>query len=370
MTAPARPAGTPATPSLPAADLRSATEVACAEARAAEGRHTVAEEQLRILRRGLLEARREQAEAREVADPALLAAEKQAARDAYRLARIGAGDEDARRDLLGEYARALSRVNRGTLRARRALQRVAARLDHLEASLHEAERAERAERSRAEQARGRCLEARVRLAAGVMRPTGAIPLATVEAGGGLVIESLLAGDEAMLASAAARLAGTAGREERAWQLGLRALVGAIMRAAAEAGHLVPDQGHQFWSTLSVEESRDVIGAFGRLGFAIEPAGGWVGGRIPTLSDLAMALAYAGLDARNLRDLPSPTDLRDLPASVAVDGRAFLAARAPDLTLERVVAALGDGTPELEPLWDEWGAVLAVLLAAPRELAET
>ncbi len=369
MTAPARPAGTPATPSPPAADLRSATEVACAEARAAEARHAAAEEQLRTLRRDLLEARREQTEVREVADPALRTAEKEAARDAFRLARIGASDEEARRELLGQYAGALSRVNRGTLRARRALQRVAARLDHLEAALHEAERAERAERSRAQQAQGRCLEARVRLAAGVMPPTGAVPLAPVEAGGGLVIESLLAGDEAVLASAAARLAGTAGREEQAWRLGLRALVGAIMRAAAEAGHLVPDQGHRFWSTLSAEESRDVIGAFGRLGFSLEPTGGWAGGRIPTPSDLGLALAYAGLDARNLRDLPSPADLRDLPASVAVDGRAFLAARAPDLTLERVVAALGGGTPELEPLWDEWGAVLAVLLAAPRELAE-
>jgi len=369
MTAPARPAGTPATPSPPAEDLRRATEVACAEARAAEARHAAAEEQLRTLRRDLLEARREQTEAREVADPALRAAEKQAARDAYRLARIRADGEETRRELLGEYARALSRVNRGTLRAQRALQRVAARLDRLEAALHQSERAEQAERSRAEQARGRCLEARVRLAAGTMGPMGAMPLAPVEAGGGLVIESLLAGDEAVLTSAAARLTGTAGREEQAWRVGLGALVSAIRGAAAEAGHLVPDQGHRLWATLSVEESRDVIGAFGRLGFSIDPTGGWAGGRIPTPSDLAVALAYAGLDARNLRDLPSPADLRDLPASVTVDGRAFLAARAPDLTLDRVVAALGGGTPELEPLWDEWGAVRAVLLAAPRELAE-
>ena len=88
--------------------------------------------------------------------------------------------------------------------------------------------------------------------------------------------------------------------------------------------------------LAVDEARDVLAALTRLGFRFEPAEGWHAGRAPTPSDLAMALAYAGLDARNVRGLPSAAELRTLPSSIGVDARAFLATFAPDLAMDQLV----------------------------------
>ena len=86
--------------------------------------------------------------------------------------------------------------------------------------------------------------------------------------------------------------------------------------------------------MTVEESRLVIGALARLGFHLEPAEGWQGGRAPVPADLSVALGYAGLDARHMRALPSAEELRALPQSIDVDGRAFLSERAPDLAVDQ------------------------------------
>ncbi len=81
----------------------------------------------------------------------------------------------------------------------------------------------------------------------------------------------------------------------------------------------------------------------------------------------MALAYAGLDPRNMRHLPSAEDLRLLPGSIGVDARAFLAARAPTLAMDQLVSTLGRRAEPLEPLWNEWGQVRPVLLTDRHEL---
>jgi hypothetical protein len=81
----------------------------------------------------------------------------------------------------------------------------------------------------------------------------------------------------------------------------------------------------------------------------------------------MALAYAGLDARNMRGLPSAADLRDLPASIGVDARAYLVALAPDLAVDRLVRLLEGRAETLGPLWDIWGQVRPVLLSPRRAL---
>ncbi|MEA2025138.1 MAG: hypothetical protein U9O18_00460, partial [Chloroflexota bacterium] len=145
------------------------------------------------------------------------------------------------------------------------------------------------------------------------------------------------------------------------QLQLQELVDAIVSAAADDGFLVFDTRHPFWAHLSFEEARDVISALARLGFLFEPAVGWHAGRAPTPSDLSMALAYAGLDARNMRDLPDVEDLRLLPASIGVNARAFLAAQAPELAVDQLVLILGRRASQLDPLWNEWGQVRPVLL---------
>ena len=84
----------------------------------------------------------------------------------------------------------------------------------------------------------------------------------------------------------------------------------------------------------------------------------------------MALAYAGLDARNMRDLPDTAELAALPASMGVDARAYLAAHAPELNVENVVRALGRRAGALEHLWNEWGQVRPVLLSERRVLGST
>jgi hypothetical protein len=83
--------------------------------------------------------------------------------------------------------------------------------------------------------------------------------------------------------------------------------------------------------------------------------------------LAMALAYAGLDARRVHGLPSSEELRALPASMGVDARAFLAARAPDLAMDQLAGLLGPRAARLGPLWDVWGLARPVLLGPRRSL---
>jgi hypothetical protein len=128
-----------------------------------------------------------------------------------------------------------------------------------------------------------------------------------------------------------------------------------------------DASNEFWSRLTAEESRDVLAALARLGFQVEPSEGWHAGRAPVQSDLSMALAYAGLDARSLRHLPSNAQLRDLPRSITVDARSLLIDEAPDLGLDHVVRMLGQRADPLGPLWDDWGYVRPILLSDVRNL---
>jgi hypothetical protein len=69
----------------------------------------------------------------------------------------------------------------------------------------------------------------------------------------------------------------------------------------------------------------------------------------------------------MRDLPGADALKELPRSISVDARGFLAARAPDLTVDHVVQALDRRAAQLEPLWNEWGQVRPILLSERRSL---
>ena len=363
------------------AELRAAVEHACAEARVAKEAHTTAAEHIRDLRRDLTAAQHKHEEAVAAADPARRTAEKAAARDAYRLAKVSAEDDEALRETTAVYAKAIDRANRNGRLTERAVQKAAAVVGALEAALQEAERDEQTSRLRADQTEAACLDARVRLAAceeGGVAPdedehatvfephaaTGGHAVAISESPEGppLVIESMVAGDRVALELAAARLAEQIGLSPAETQLQLQELVDAIVAAASTEGYLVFDTRNHFWSALTFEEARDVIAALDRLGFVFEPSAGWHAARAPAPSDLSMALAYAGLDARNMRDLPTAEELQALPGSIGVDARAFLAANAPELIVDNVVRALDERRAEqLEPLWNEWGQVRPVLL---------
>ena len=378
MTPPPEPPGGPAADGC--VELRAAVEQACAQARAARETHTDLAERIRELRRELTAAQHRHEEKLVAADPARRRAEKDAARDAYRMAQLASDDREATREATATYARALDRANRNAQLSERAVHKAAAEVDALEASLQAAEREDQGARLRADQAEAACLDARVRLAAceegaaapaedehaTVFEPHAATGGHAVAIGDGtgppLVIETMVGGDRVSLELAASRLAEQLGLSPAEAQLQLQELVDAIVSAASREGYLTFDEHHRFWSALTFEEARDVIAALDRLGFVFEPTTGWHAGRAPAPADLSMALAYAGLDARNMRDLPTAEELQALPASIGVDARAFLAANAPELTVDNVVHALDERrVAQLEPLWNEWGQVRPMLL---------
>ncbi len=353
----------------------------CGEAHAATAAHESAVRRIKELRRDLVAARHRHEEARAADDPAMRSAEKAAARDSYQMARATADSDDEVREATAAWAKALDRSNRTAALRRRDAAKARVVVATLEDVLRAAEREEQTIRLHAEQSQAACLDARVRLAAceeeaqapqqpSVATPdqphaaTGghAVALSGSEAGAPLVIESIVSGDRVALELAAARISEGTGLSPAEMQLQLQELLDAILSAAAEDGYLAFDANHPFWAGLSFEEARDVVNALARLGFIFEPTEGWNAGRAPAPLDLSMALAYAGLDPRNMRDLPTADDLRALPSSIAVDARAFLAARAPDLAVDHLVQALGRRATELEPLWDEWGQVRPTLLS--------
>ena len=197
-------------------------------------------------------------------------------------------------------------------------------------------------------------------------PQGAGPQQRVGQGP-TVIEALLSGDRRWLERIASLVAETVGRPAPAVFAQLRELVEALLATAGSHGFVMLDASHDFWSRLTAEESRDVLAALARLGFQAEPTEGWHADRAPVQSDLSMALAYAGLDARSLRHLPTNAQLRELPRSISVDARALLVSEAPDLALDHVVRMLGHRADSLGALWDDWGYVRPILLSDPRTL---
>ena len=371
------------------AEARGKVEARCAEAHSAKDAYEEAAEHSRTLRRDLSAAQRRLEEAVAADDPQMRAAEKAAAHDTYQVARATARTEAESREAMAAWGKALDRVNRTAVLRRRERAKAKTAVTTLEGVLYLSERDEQAAKLRAEQAEAECLDARVLLAtceeaanqpepapaADVFEPhaaTGghAVAISDASAGAPLVIESIVTGDRVALELAAARISELTGRSPAEEQLQLQELLDAIFSAAAEDGYLLFDQEHRFWAGLTFEEARDVVDALARLGFIFEPREGWHAGRAPGPSDLSMALAYAGLDARNMRDLPDTAELAALPASMGVDARAYLAAHAPELNVENVVRALGRRAGALEHLWNEWGQVRPVLLSERRVLGST
>jgi hypothetical protein len=417
-------------PSLDAcAEQRREVGARCGAARAAAQVHADAGDRARMLRRDLVAANHRVAVAQAAADPGPRRAEKDRARATFLAARETATTDAQRREVTAAWADAVDRVNRSARLAQRALVKARTEVTTLERALHEAERSEQAARIQAEAAEADCLDARLRLAAceerllgmvaggpaGASAPSSGPPggATSISSGGGsgsapathegsipaapqgppgganesgwpvgptplpritaeprpepLVIESLVSGDRLALELAAGAVAEVGRASPAGVRAQLQELVDAIGSAAAAAGYLLFDEGHPFWANLSVSEARDVTAALARLGFRFEPAEGWHAGRAPLPSDLAMALAYAGLDARHVRGLPSAEELRALPASMWVDARAYLAAGAPDLAMDQLAALLGSSAARLGPLWDIWGLARPVLLGPRRSL---
>ena len=391
-------------PSAPEGCETQRTEVhsLCELASTAQEEHERAQRLTREARREIVTARHREEQAQMAADPQRRSDEKEIAREAYRAGMAGAADADARAEVTAAWARAVDRANRSSTLARRTLTKAVSDRAEAEQGIRALEREGHAASLRAETAEASCLAARVRLAACEEAALVAVAEATVAAaqaapapghvpvapdqpigdrhaatehaviravtyGEPLVVEGIIAGDKALLEVTAKRVADLTGLIAGQAVVQLQELVGAIISAASAEGFLIFDERHRFWAHLSSAEAADVVGALGRLGFMLEPSEGWHAGRVPSTMDLSMALAYAGLDARSIRNLPAQAELADLPRSIDVDAQAFLASRAPDLGLDHLVTSLGHRAETLGPLWNEWGQVRPILLSEQRDV---
>jgi hypothetical protein len=91
-------------------------------------------------------------------------------------------------------------------------------------------------------------------------------------------------------------------------------------------------------------------------------GGFADDRVPATRDLSLAVGYAGLDRMRIRAWPREDAMARLYADAGVAADEWLAAQAGDLTLGRMVDALGSRAAALADTWNAWGRVRPVLLA--------
>jgi hypothetical protein len=151
--------------------------------------------------------------------------------------------------------------------------------------------------------------------------------------------------------------------EAEWQLRMARLVDAVVGRAIEDGYLDLPEDDPFWRLFGQREVRDIVGALSALGFRYDGLGGFADGRVPAARDLSLAVGYAGLDRMRIRTWPREADIAALYAHAAVAADEWLADQAGDLSLGRMVDALGGRAAELADVWNAWGRVRPALLAS-------
>ena len=173
---------------------------------------------------------------------------------------------------------------------------------------------------------------------------------------------ILRGDREARDRLVAMLAGHDTEAARTWQLRLTALVDAIAARAIEDGYLDLPEDHPFWGLFTYAERREVIGALSALGYRFDGLGGFADDRVPAARDLALAVGYAGLDRMRIRTWPRESETRELYAQATVAADEWLAHQADDLSLGRMVDALGSRAADLADVWNAWGRVRPALLS--------
>jgi hypothetical protein len=76
----------------------------------------------------------------------------------------------------------------------------------------------------------------------------------------------------------------------------------------------------------------------------------------------MAVGYAGLDRMRIRTWPRDAEISELYQQAVVAADEWLSDQAGDLSLGRMVDALGNRAAELADLWNAWGRVRPALLS--------
>ncbi|HET7830475.1 MAG TPA: hypothetical protein VFL03_13015 [Candidatus Limnocylindrales bacterium] len=173
---------------------------------------------------------------------------------------------------------------------------------------------------------------------------------------------VLRGDRDARDRLVATLAGTDAEATRSWQLRITALVDAIVARAIEDGYLDLPDDDPFWGLFTYAERREVVGALSALGYRYDGLHGFADGRVPAARDLALAVGYAGLDRMRIRTWPRESDAARLYEHATVAGDEWLANQADDLSLGRMVDALGSRAADLADVWNAWGRVRPALLS--------
>jgi hypothetical protein len=372
---------------------RTLVEERCALAEAAREQARTAAEALREGQRAYDVVRERVERAQAIADPREVRAAKDALHRTFRSARAAAftteQTENAARDWLNE----INRLNTAAREAAHVIETGSAelrallpRLDRLaveaDAARITAESAEEGCRD-AREALARCEERAALAASAAARqappeeptsrdlawpseaqaPLTPEPEAPEERVGELsAIVRILRGDRPARERLVASLASGDPATAREWQLRIAELVDAISARAIEDGFLdLPDEG--FWGLFTHAERREIVGALSALGFRFDGLGGFADGRVPAPRDLSLAVGYAGLDRMRIRQWPREQELPGLYAAASVAADEWLANEAADLTLGRMVDALGGRAGELADVWNAWGRVRPLLLAA-------
>jgi hypothetical protein len=191
---------------------------------------------------------------------------------------------------------------------------------------------------------------------------GVSPKQVAPAVGPLLAELLFEGDRAVMSWLANEMAELGSRPPSHYLLQLQELLDAVELAAADRQYLVFDARHPMWGQFSQTECRIIAGALSDLGFRKDPRDGWRDGRVPAANDLAIALAYAGFDARRVRAMPTTTQsCRDLASGISLSPLELVRDLAPELTIRELVEVLGRRADALDDLWDDWGRLRPLLL---------
>jgi len=371
----------------PCAGARQLAAERCAVAEQARTHAERAAHDARDARRAYDTAVQEAEAATREADPRAIAGAKEAARRAFREATAGARDHHAQEVAATVWLTEINRINRDR---RAALARAAAatrRMEELLPAIETLALAADAARITAETATAACNDARSALAvceeAGVDERAADLIAITPsrdrgrddrpaeepdderimlrEAGRQPVIYRLLEGDRETMT----RIVDAAARtpdEQRQLQLDLSGLVDAIVAGAIEQAFLDFPPSHRFWGGLTRVESREVAVGLAGLGYRFDGLGGFDGGRVPSARDLSLAVGYAGLDPRRIRQWPTEAESRELYRGVTVAADEYLASMAPELSLSELVGLLGRRSETLADLWNQWGHVRPLLMA--------
>ena len=324
-------------------------------------------------------------------DPRAVRAAKEAAQQAFREARNTGRTRDDIETAARDWLTEINRINLATressalaARHRLAAVELAANLERLSVEADAARiSAEMAEEAcvAAREAVAACQEAAAVLAAGGRRSSPPPRTGNEQgepgdesadetdgsmgsrAGEDAVIIKLLRGDREALGRLVARLAGDDPDERRRWQIAIGGLVEAVVARSIEATAFDFPTEHPFWGPFTRSQCRDIAAALASLGYKHDGFGSWADDRMPTQRDLSLAVGYAGLDPMRIRHWPSESEMGDLLRDVRVAADEYIWEAAGTLTLGELVSLLGRRADALTELWNEWGLVRPLLLAA-------